>query len=69
MTMAIMGTDSDMHTGPAFLASGSKAVYDLVEPMLNKVAAEANHHACAGYIGKVMRWRLERVNFWRRCMI
>lgn len=52
MTMAIMGTDSDMHTGPAFVASGSKAVYDLVEPMLNKVAAEANHHACAGYIGK-----------------
>ena len=52
MTMAILGTENDMHTGPAFVASGTKSVYDLVEPMLNKVAAEANHHACAGYIGK-----------------
>lgn len=52
MTMAMMGTDSDVHTGPALLSSGSKSVCDLLEPMLNKVAAEANHHACVGYIGK-----------------
>lgn len=51
MTMAIAGSDEDARKGPAFLPSGPKEVYDLIAPMLDKVAAEYSHHACVGHVG------------------
>ena len=54
MTLGILGTDRDARTGPSFIPSGSKSVFDTMEPLLNKVACEVDHHACVGYVGSGM---------------
>lgn len=50
--MAIAGSDEDARKGPAFLPSGPKAAYDAIEPILSKIAAEVDGHACMGYLGE-----------------
>ena len=52
MTMAIAGSDDDIRKGPSFLTSGPKEAYDLLEPILSKVAAQVNDRACVGYLGE-----------------
>ena len=52
VTMVITGTDEDARKGPSFLPSGPKIAYDEIEPILNKVAAEVENHACVGYLGE-----------------
>lgn len=49
--MGIEGCDRDVRSGPAFLPSGPQEAYDAVKPLLDKAAAEVDHHACVGYIG------------------
>ena len=51
MCMSIAGSDEDARTGPALLPSGPKEAYDQLEPLLNKAAAEVDHHACVGHMG------------------
>lgn len=51
ITMAITGSDVDARKGPAFLPSGPRDAYEAIKPILNKVAAEVDHHACVGYLG------------------
>ena len=52
MCMSIAGSDEDARTGPALLPSGTKEAYEQIEPLLNKAAAEVEHHACVGHMGK-----------------
>ena len=51
LSLAILGSDTDAREGPAMASSGSKSTYDLLEPLLNKVACEVDHRPCIAYIG------------------
>ena len=51
LSLAILGTDSDARQGPALLCSGSKSLYDAIEPLLNKVACEVDHRPCLAHVG------------------
>lgn len=51
LSLAILGTDADARQGPALLSSGTKSTYDLLEPLLNKVACEVDHRPCIAYVG------------------
>ena len=48
VTMAVAGSDDDARKGPAFLVSGAKETFDVIEPTLSKVAAKVNDRACVG---------------------
>jgi 6-phosphogluconate dehydrogenase len=52
--MGISGGEEEVRNGPSIMAGGSKAGYDLVEPILTKIAAQVERTgACAGYLGPI----------------
>ncbi|AKZ65940.1 NADP-dependent phosphogluconate dehydrogenase [Candidatus Palibaumannia cicadellinicola] len=49
--MGISGGEEGALKGPSIMPGGNKQAYDIISPMLDKIAARANCQACVTYIG------------------
>lgn len=47
----VSGGEEGALTGPSIMPGGQKEAYDLVEPILNSIAAKVDGEACSTYIG------------------
>lgn len=50
--LGISGGEIGALVGPSLMPGGSKDVYKIIAPILNKIAARVNNEVCVDYIGK-----------------
>lgn len=53
VSMGISGGEHEIRNGPSIMAGGPKAAYDIIEPVLTKIAAQSEGKACTGYLGPI----------------
>ena len=53
MGMGVSGGEEGARLGPSLMPGGPRAAYDMVEPILKKIAAQTDTGACVTYIGEL----------------